>query len=74
MLNKAKINTGQKKRVLLNTKELIKELQVTKATIRRYIKAGMPAYRVGLGYQFDINEVIDWLKKNKRVGRGVNRE
>lgn len=52
---------------LLSTEELSKYLGVVKGTVRRYVNNGMPAYRIGLGYRYDINEVLNWLKRNKRV-------
>lgn len=58
---------------LLDTKELMSYLGITsRATIRSYIKRGMPAYRVGLGYKFILNEIIEWIRKNQRVKKGIN--
>jgi len=57
---------------LLDTKELMSYLGITsRATIRSYIKRGMPAYRVGLGYKFILNEIIEWIRNNQRVKKGI---
>lgn len=53
---------------LLSTKELMSYLGVTsRTTIRRYMRDGLPAYRVGLGYKFIESEVIDWIKEHQRI-------
>ena len=53
---------------LLSTKELMSYLGIAnRATIRRYIRDGLPAYRIGLGYKFIESEVIDWIKENQRI-------
>jgi len=57
---------------LLDTRELMSYLGITsRATIRSYIKKGMPAYRVGLGYKFILNEIIEWIRNNQRVKKGI---
>jgi len=57
---------------LLDTKELMSYLGITsRATIRSYIKRGMPAYRVGLGYKFILNEIIEWIRNNQRAKREI---
>ena len=67
-----KVNGEQTER-LLDTKELMSYLGITsRATIRSYIKRGMPAYRVGLGYRFILNEIIQWIRNNQRVKKGIN--
>jgi len=62
---------------LIDTEELMSYLGITSrvtmrhyATIRRYIKDGMPAHRIGLGYKFDLDEVLAWLKEHKKVKIG----
>ncbi|HEC66028.1 MAG TPA: DNA-binding protein [bacterium] len=48
---------------LLSTKELMSYLGITSRTAtRRYMRDGLPAYRVGLGYKFIKSEIIDWIK------------
>jgi len=68
-----KVNDEQKEG-LLDTKELMSYLGITsRATIRSYIKKGMPAYRVGLGYKFILDEIIEWIRNNQRVTKGLKR-
>jgi len=63
----------EKEERLLDTKELMSYLGITsRATIRSYIKRGMPAYRVGLGYKFILNEIIECIRNNQRVKKGIN--
>jgi len=63
----------EKEERLLDTKELMSYLGITsRATIRSYIKKGMPTYRVGLGYKFILNEIIEWIRNNQRVKKGIN--
>ena len=69
--DKMKANSEQKER-LLDTKELMSYLGITSgATIRSYIRRGMPAYRVGLGYKFILDEIIEWIRDNQRVDKGM---
>lgn len=69
-----KANDEQKEK-LLDTKELMSYLGISsRATIRSYIKRGMPAYRVGLGYKFILDGIKEWIRNNQRVGKGTKRE
>lgn len=67
--------SDEKEERLLDTRELMSYLGITsRATIRSYIKKGMPTYRIGLGYKFILNEIIEWIRKNQRVKKGINGE
>ena len=50
----------------LDIGELCENLGVSESTIRRYIKKGMPCYRLGeRKFIFSLQECLDWLiKKN----------
>jgi len=66
---------NEKEGRLLDTRELMRYLGITsRATIRSYIKKGMPTYRIGLGYKFILNEIIEWIRNNQRVKKGIEGE
>lgn len=51
---------------LLTAKELEKELQVTRQTLYRYRKAGMPCIEMGPRFiRFELDKVLEWLKEYK---------
>jgi excisionase family DNA binding protein len=50
---------------MLDTKELVEYLKVHSNTVYRYIKDGMPCYRIGKDYRFELEEVKEWLKNRK---------
>jgi excisionase family DNA binding protein len=47
---------------LLKIKQLSELLNVSDQTIRRWVKDGMPHYRVGITFRFDEEEVRAWMK------------
>lgn len=40
-------------------------LKISRATIDRWRKEGMPYYKIGNGVRFIESEVIEWISKNK---------
>jgi excisionase family DNA binding protein len=49
---------------LLSINELSKKMGVSRATIYRMIKKGLPVIKVGNSTRFDPVEVSNWLKEN----------
>lgn len=47
---------------LITIKELSKEIGVSRSTIYRLLKKGLPYYQVGGSKRFDLSEVRDWLQ------------
>ena len=51
---------------LITIKELITVLNISRGTIYRLCEMGMPHYRVGQGYRFDVDDVKRWLAENRQ--------
>jgi len=49
---------------MLNRKGVSELLKVHINTVDKFVKDGMPSYKIGKKRMFDENEVIDWVKKN----------
>lgn len=47
--------------------ELSKMLKISRSTIDRWRKEGMPSYKIGIGVRFIEEEVHTWILKNKSV-------
>ena len=45
--------------------DLIKLLRISRATIDRWRKEGMPSIKIGKGIRFDKDEVMNWIKEHK---------
>lgn len=45
--------------------ELAKSLKISRATIDRWRKEGMPYYKIGNGVRFIETEVNEWITQNK---------
>ncbi len=45
--------------------ELAQSLKISRATIDRWRKEGMPYYKIGNGVRFIETEVSEWIKQNK---------
>ena len=57
---------------LISLPEACKVLDVSDATIRRYIKAGkIPAYNFGKEYKFNIRELSGFIEKNRVTAKNV---
>ncbi|HWO77774.1 MAG TPA: helix-turn-helix domain-containing protein [Bacillus sp. (in: firmicutes)] len=50
---------------LINQKQLEEALQISRSTIYRLRKEGMPFYTIGDQVRFDLEEVKTWMKKDK---------
>ena len=51
---------------LVTSKELQSIYSISRATIDRWRREGMPSIKVGRGVRFDDVEVRDWIRKNKQ--------
>lgn len=51
---------------LITIKELQETYSISRSTIDRWRKEGLPYVKVGRGVRFDENEVILWIQKNKQ--------
>lgn len=52
----------------VTTDVVLKELKITRPTLRRYCRAGMPHYRAPgprSRYKFKLEEITDWLHQGK---------
>ncbi len=45
--------------------ELKQSLKISRATIDRWRKEGMPSYKIGNGVRFIESEVFEWIEKHK---------
>lgn len=50
---------------LMTTDELCEKLKVSRPTIERYRKKGMPYKKVGRLVRFDAKEVMEWINAQK---------
>jgi len=51
----------------LTAEELMKYLKVSRVSITRYMKQGMPSVKLGGLRRFKISEVESWLKTKAKV-------
>jgi excisionase family DNA binding protein len=49
----------------LTADELSKWLKVTRRTIDRWRKKGLPYYKVGSSIRFKKEEILQWIEQNK---------
>lgn len=49
----------------ITLKDLSDIFKISRATIDRWRKEGMPSYKIGKGVRFIETEVSDWIRKNK---------
>ena len=47
----------------LSTAELLDTLSISRSTVNRMVKRGMPHIWVGAVRRFPLSEVVEWLKK-----------
>lgn len=53
---------------LLTTEELTKELKVTRQTLGRYKKQGMPSIKINARMvRYELDKVLEWLKEKNEV-------
>lgn len=67
MENKVEIQI-EKIEPLLTTKNLIEYLSVTRQTIERWRKEGMPYLQLKGNIRFNRAEVMEWLQENRSSG------
>lgn len=54
-------------RELITTKQLCEELDVTRQTVQRWVKRGIPYVKVGLQQnKFDIEAVMKWFEEQRK--------
>ena len=51
---------------LLTFQQLSEKLQLSRSTIDRWRKEGLPYSKLGRSLRFDENEVDEWIKQNKQ--------
>lgn len=51
---------------MMTTQELVEYLKIHENTIYEYAKQGMPCYRVGKNFRFELEEVKQWLKDRSK--------
>lgn len=51
---------------MMTTGQLSKYLQVHTNTVLRYLKLGMPYYKIGREYRYELEEVKKWLHERER--------
>ena len=49
----------------LTTDELCEWLKITRRTIERWRKSGLPFYKFGSSVRFKKEEVLSWIEQNK---------
>ena len=49
----------------VGTQELMETLSVSRSTVNRLVKRGMPHIWVGSVRRYPLNEVLEWLKKDQ---------
>lgn len=59
---------------LINLKILGKELSLSVYTLRKFIKMGMPHFRVGNKFLVDSKEVEPWLAQQFRHETNINND
>jgi len=50
---------------MLTEKELLDELKISRTTLWRLKKKGMPSIKVGSSYRYDKNDVLKWVNNNQ---------
>jgi len=51
---------------LLTLRQLSDKLQVSRSTIDRWRKEGLPCTKIGKSLRFDEKKVFGWIKRNKQ--------
>lgn len=52
-------------REYITMKELVRSLKISRSTIDRWRREGMPYYKIGNGVRFIEEEVNEWIMKYK---------
>ncbi len=50
----------------VGTQELMDTLSISRSTVNRLVKRGMPHIWVGSVRRYPLNQVLDWLKKDQQ--------
>jgi len=50
----------------VGTQELMDTLSISRSTVNRLVKRGMPHIWVGSVRRYSLNEVLEWLKKDQQ--------
>ncbi len=50
----------------VGTQELMDTLSISRSTVNRLVKCGMPHIWVGSVRRYPLNQVLDWLKKDQQ--------
>lgn len=50
---------------MLTEKELLDELKISRTTLWRLKKKGLPSIKVGFTYRYDRSAILDWIKDNQ---------
>lgn len=53
---------------MLTEKELLEELKISRTTLWRLKKKGMPSIKVGSSYRYDKHNVLKWVNNNQEDG------
>ncbi len=49
----------------VGTKELMDVISISRSTVNRLVKRGMPHIWIGSVRRYPLNEVLEWLKKDQ---------
>ncbi len=55
----------QAREQFVGTQELMDTLSISRSTVNRMVKRGMPHIWVGSVRRYPLNQVLDWLKKDQ---------
>ncbi|MCX8069121.1 MAG: DNA methyltransferase [Thermodesulfovibrionales bacterium] len=50
---------------MLTEKEILEDLKISRTTLWRLKKKGLPAIKVGSTYRYDKTQILDWIKNNQ---------
>ncbi len=51
---------------MVTSEELQHMYKISRSTVDRWRKDGMPYEKIGRGVRFDLDQVKNWIKKNKQ--------
>lgn len=50
----------------ITLKELCEKLKISRATVDRWRREGLPFIKIGNGVRFIESDVMEWIKRNKQ--------
>lgn len=59
-----KLSDSATKKILIDTEELAEQLSLSKSTIIKLRKEGLPIVKIGDSIRFNVDEVIEFIKTN----------